>query len=141
MICQGLLYVFLYVHMSFTVVFDRLSVPLGMSLWSQLSYCVWLCLCQQFFCLSVWSFTFTGKCDCDRVNHVVFMISLTTILVKLLQMIWCYVTSFVICQSVWRFLHIFKRCAIHIIMVLCCIHLILEERCGVPVIMGSEKKN
>ena len=73
-------------------------------------------MCKQFFCLSVWSFTFTEKSDCDKVNHVVSMISITTILVKLLQIIWCYVTA--MCQSVWLFLCIFRRYAFLNIMVL-----------------------
>ena len=62
----------------------------------------------------VWSFTFTEKSDCDncdKANHVFSMISITIILVKLLQIIWCYVTSFAMCQSVWLFIFIFKRYA------------------------------
>ena len=45
------------------------------------------CVSSYFACLLDWSFTFTEKSDCDKVSHVVSMISITTILVKLLQMI------------------------------------------------------
>ena len=40
-------------------------------------------------CLSqlVWPFIFTEKSDCDKINFVLSMISVTTILLKLLQMI------------------------------------------------------
>ena len=82
-------------------------------------------------------FTFTDKCDCDKINYLDSMISITTILVKLLQMIWCHLTSFVVCQSVCLFVCIFERYAFHIIMILCPVRLILEERPGVPVLTGN----
>ena len=44
-----------------------------------------LCLCQDLFCLSVSSLTFTEKSDCEKVNHVVSMISSATTFVKLWQ--------------------------------------------------------
>ena len=54
-----------------------------------------LCQCQFIYssvCLcTVWPFTFTEKSDCDKVNLVLFVISIITSFVKLLQMIWGYV--------------------------------------------------
>ena len=66
------------------------------------------------FCLPllVQSLILTGKPNCIKVNHVVSMINTPTILVKLLQMIWCYVTRFMVCQPVWLFLWIFKKISI-----------------------------
>ena len=53
-------------------------------------------------------------------------------LLNLLQMTWFYITSFMICHSVWLFLCISKRYAFHIMMVC---H-ILGDGPGVPAIKG-----
>ena len=78
------------------------------------------------FCLSVLLFTLTEKSDCEKVNHVVFMFSIATTFVKLVQMNLCYVTGFEVCQSVWVSLYIFKRYSFHIIMVLCHTNLVIS---------------
>ena len=97
-----ILYTFLFAHMPSTLsmkitVFHFLCP----SEVSQGIMCLYLC--QKLFCLSVclldWLLTFIEKCDCDKVNHVVSMISITTILVKLMQMIGCYVNELVVCLS------------------------------------------
>lgn len=52
-------------------------------------------------CVSVsvtWSICLIIHLD---VNHVVSMTGITTILVKLLQLMWCYVTSFAMGQSIF----------------------------------------
>ena len=54
-------------------------------------------------------------------------------------MIWCYVTSFVVWQSVWLFLRIFKINTFHIKMILYHRHLILEKRRRRSVIEESKK--
>ena len=86
----------------------RMSICLLLLLWpslcatlylsvKSLKYFVRLCLCSSYF---VFFFTFTEKCHCDKVNHLVSMVSITAILVRLLQMIWCYVTRFAMNVSV-----------------------------------------
>ena len=69
-----------------------------------------LSICQP---LLVWPFTFTEKSDCDitftpTINLALSVISTITILVKLLQMIWCYVTNFLMCQSLSLGLYLWK---------------------------------
>ena len=67
--------------------------------------------------LLVWSFTFIEKCDCDKVNLVLSVNSIITLLVKLLQMIRGYVTSVMVCFVFCLYLR--KTC-------LLCMHLILD---------------
>ena len=59
-------------------------------------------------------FTFTEKSDCDitfnlKIELALSVTSIITVKVKLLQMIWGYVTSFVVRQSVHLFFCIFGR--------------------------------
>ena len=60
--------------------------------------------------LLVWRFNFTKKSDNEDL--VLYVVSIITVLVKLLQMIWSYITSFVVCHSlclsIW--LHLWKIC-------------------------------
>ena len=93
---------------------------------------LYLCMCHQLSCVSVWSLTFTEKSDQDEINHVISMISITAILVKPLHMIWCYIASFVMSQTVWLFLHLQKICISHHDGITS--RLVLEEG---PVITGS----
>ena len=79
-----------YVRMPFTLVYDPIFVP--------------FCTPYHFFCPSVclcyfWPFTFIEKSDCGKINFVLYVISVVMILVKLLQVIWGYITCFVVCQS------------------------------------------
>ena len=89
------------------------------------------------FCLPllVQSLILTEKPNCIKVNHVVSMINTPRILVKLFQMIWCYVTRFMVCQPVWLFLWIFKKISIsHHNGIMSHTP---KERPGVPVITGG----
>ena len=67
-------------------------------LWNQWRYCVsplvpvlypFECLCR------VWHFTFSEKSHCGKINLVLSVISIITILIKLLLIIFGYVTHFV----------------------------------------------
>ena len=80
-------------------------------------------LCQFFdpsvFLCKVSSFTFIEKSDCDKINLILCVISITTMSIMLLQMILGYIYSFVICLSVSMFgIYTFLM-----IMVLCFKHL------------------
>ena len=74
-------------------------------------------LCQ-FFCSSIKFdlFNFTEKCDCEKINFVLFVISVIWILVQLLQMMWVHATSFVVCMSVCLFLTKICISQFHLIM-------------------------
>ena len=79
--------------------------------------------------LLVWTFTFFEKSDCNdtfvpKINLLFFII---TILVKLLRMIYCYITSFVV-------LSVIIRCVFLIITVFC--HLYLMSM-GPPFLLGG----
>ena len=72
--------------------------------------------------LLVRPFTFTEKSDCGNINFVFFVISIMTILVKLLQMICC--CFFFFCVPVFlsvylSFVGIIERYTFHIVMLLC----------------------
>ena len=60
-------------------------------------------LCQFFdpsvFLCKVSSFTFIEKSDCDKINLILCVISITTMSIMLLQMILGYIYRFVICLS------------------------------------------
>ena len=59
------------------------------------------CAILLFICLPllVWPFIFTEKPDCNKIIHVLSVISIIRILIELFQMIWgCICTSFVVCQ-------------------------------------------
>ena len=132
-LCSKSYYIRFRKYMSFPFVYDPLCVPLRVPL-----------LCHLSLCLSAVIFTI---CLIIRVHLEIllwqgkscrFYISITAVLVKLLQMIWCYVTNFAMCQSVWLFIRIFKRYTFYI-MVLSHIRqrLILEVGIGVLVILGG----
>ena len=78
-----------------------------------LSHCtclgIWWIYCVSLSAPILWSIclllfgcplvNFTVKSDCDKINFVLFVISVIIILVKVLQMIWDYITSFKMCQT------------------------------------------
>ena len=77
-----------------------------------------------FLFLLVWPFTFTDISDyvitfTPRINLAPFLISITTDLVELLQMILGCGISFGVCQSLCLSICIRKIYCFHIIMVLC----------------------
>ena len=69
--------------------------------------------------LLVRPFTFTEKSDCGNINFVFFVISIITILVKLLQMIWGFFCVPVFLSVCLSFVGIIERYAFHIVMLLC----------------------
>ena len=68
---------------------------------------VLLCICLS---LLVWPFNFTERPGCAKINLMVSGISVIIILVKLLQMIWGYSTSFKVWQSFCLCLCLWKIC-------------------------------
>ena len=72
---------------------------------------------SSFFHLAatVWPSTFFEKSDCYKMNLRLSVISIITILVKLLQIIWGYITSFVVCQffCLSLYLYLWKMCMSH----------------------------
>ena len=102
---------------------------------------VYLSLCH-FFCSSVY-LPLTFHCHWEiwlwQDKFVLFMISIIAILVKLLQIILVYVTSFMVYWFFCLFICIFERSAFYIAIVLCHICLILVEP-GVPIVEGSWQK-
>lgn len=77
--------------MPFSATFDPISVSLCASLWIREDIvCVYLCS-DKSYC---------GTKFNPKLKIVVSMI-IVTILVKLLHMIWDYVTSFLMCHSVY----------------------------------------
>ena len=65
---------------------------------------IYLSICLSVYlsiCLLDWSFTFTEKSDCDKAKQVLSMISITSILVELTQIIGWYVNSSVVGLSVF----------------------------------------
>ena len=79
------------------------------ALWNESRYCVSatvqviLLICQHLFFFFFWPFIFTEKSDCDiifnsRIKLVLSVTIIIAMLVKLLQMIWGYVTSIFCCQ-------------------------------------------
>ena len=134
-----MLYTYSCALMPSTFVYGSICVPL---------ICPHLCVkSMKVFCLSTWPglypfaclrtirpFTFSEKSDCTKINLVLSAVSIITILVKLLQMIFCYVTSFVVsvCLSLCPCLQKTFISRLHIIMAVRHIHLILV-RPRVPV--------
>ena len=107
-----------YVPIPSTFVYDPICVPCCVYEASEGIVTLYLC---QFFYLSashctVRPLTFTVKSDSDKINLMLSAISIITILVKVLQVIWGSATSFVVCQSVCLFVCIFERYAFHIFM-------------------------
>ena len=47
----------------------------------------------------IWSFTFSDKSDCDKINVVLSVIIIIAILIKLLQILWGYITSFMVASE------------------------------------------
>ena len=106
-ICSEPYYIrFCMYMMPSTFVYGSLCMPICISMWSQWRYCVSLNVAAVILsiCLPllVWPSNFQEKSDRGNINHVVFM-SITIILPKLLLIIWCYVISLALCQSVWIF--------------------------------------
>lgn len=115
-ICSKANYMFLYILMPSIFVYDPVCVMLRTLLWIPWRYWfslpapVLLCICLPLYRLR---------------NVIVFsVISITTILNKLWLMIWSYLTSFVVCQSVSLCLHL-RKIYTQIIKVLCHIRFIL----------------
>lgn len=105
-----ILYTFLYVHISFNFIYEPICVPL-----CEASECI-LCLsaCTDSFVTCLPLLLWPSKSNCEitftgKINLVFSVISLIKILAKLLQMIWVYPTSFVVCQSVCLFLSVSLR--------------------------------
>ena len=67
---------------------------------------------------SDWPSTFIDKSDSDMVTLLLSVITIITILVKLMQLFWGYVTSFGMFQFVCLFFLYLRKVCIHIIMVL-----------------------
>ena len=76
-------------------------------------FCLWSYLCSILYrliklvkicafgfcpCDLLGSTFFIEKCDCDNIILVLFVVIINTILVKLVQMIWNYITGFAVCQ-------------------------------------------
>lgn len=111
-LCLLLLSMYLYVCQLFVRI----------SLWNQWRYCEsqpapvlypFVSLC------TIWHFTFNEKSGCGKINLVLSVISIITILVKLLQIIFGYVTNFVVYVCLSLCLYPQKICIshFHIIMV------------------------
>ena len=64
--------------------------------------------------VTVWPSTFFEKSDCYKMNLKLSVISIITIY-KLLQIIWGYITSFVVCQffCLSLYLYLWKMCMSH----------------------------
>ena len=80
------------------------------ALWNESRYCVSatvqviLLICQHLFFFFCWPFIFTEKSDCDiifnsRIKLVLSATIIIAMLVKVLQMIWGYVTSILMSDS------------------------------------------
>ena len=84
-----------------------------------------------FLPILVSAFTFTGKSDCEiifthKTELALSVTSIITIKIMLLQLIWRYVTNFVVCQSACHFFCICdERYTFCITTVLWNLHLIL----------------
>ena len=65
---------------------------------------------------SVWPFIVTEKSDCDKINFVLVMISIITILVKLLEIILSRVTSFVVYWFFCHFVCVFEWSVFYILI-------------------------
>ena len=92
--------------------------------------CVFACTS---FCLTL---HLPKKFDCDKVNLVLSVITITVVLVKLSQMIWGYINICLVCQSVSGFVSFFGRYAFLIIIVLFHKNFVLVRH-RVPVVAGS----
>ena len=80
---------------------------------------VCVCSCVSSFVhlpASVWPFTVTEKSDCDKINFVLVMISIITILVKLLEIILSRVTSFVVYWFFCHFVCVFEWSVFYILI-------------------------
>ena len=92
------IHVYLYYLCLCTFIYGSICVPL---------ICVYLhvksmkllrlsaCASSLSTCLPLHNLIFTEKSDCGKINLLLSVISINTVLVKLLQMILRYVTSFV----------------------------------------------
>ena len=71
-----------------------------------------------------WPFTFTQKFDCDnrctsRINLVLSLTCIIAMLVKLLEMVWAYITRFLVSVSLCPCLYLWFFKIFHIIVILC----------------------
>ena len=100
------LYTSLFSSMTFTLVCDLIFMPRYNALWSESRYCVSATV-QVILLISLhlfWPFIFTEKSDCDIIfnSSIKLVLSVTIIIalsVKLLQMIWGYVTNILMSDS------------------------------------------
>ena len=112
-----------YVHVQSKSYFINLCMNLYLLLWSMtpflwnlLSSCdVSESIVYDYLCPS---FTFTEKSDFGftvtlKIELVLSVTSIITIKVRVLQMIWVYVASFMVCHSVCPFFCIFERYTWH----------------------------
>ena len=112
-------YIYNHVHVCLLLLSMSLYVChllVRISLWNQWRYCVSppVIVLYPFVCLcTIWHFTFDEKSDCGKINLVLFVISINTILVKLLQIIFGYVTNFVVYICLSLCLYLQKICISH----------------------------
>ena len=108
---------FMYIHMYLyylclcTFVYGSICVPLicaYLHVKSIKVLCLSTCASSLSTCLPLYNLIFTEKSDYTKINLLFSVISIITVLVKLLQMILRYVTSFV-SVSLSIFVRIFKR--------------------------------
>ena len=92
------IHVYLYYLCLCTFVYGSICVPL-ICVYLHVKSIKILCLstCASFLstCLPLYNLTSIEKSDCGKINFLLSVISIITVLVKLLQMILRYVTSFV----------------------------------------------
>ena len=105
-----IIYVFVFTHVFYCCLWTSVCHFIPPSEISEGIVCVSACvniflsICLSVYfsiCLLDWSFTFTEKSDCDKAKQVLSMISITSILVELTQIIGCYVNSSVVGLSVF----------------------------------------
>ena len=130
------IYIKSYIYFPLYLCFPFLSMALFLCYFVppwEVSECI-VCLClYQFFCLTL---HLPKKFDCDKVNLVLSVITITVVLVKLSQMIWGYINISLVCQSVSGFVSFFGRYAFLIIIVLFHKNFVLVRH-RVPVVAGS----
>ena len=92
------IHVYFYQLRLFTFVYGSICVPLICAyphVKSVKVLCLSACVSSLSTCLPLYNLTSTEKSDCGKINLLLSAISIITVLVKLLQMILGYVTSFV----------------------------------------------
>ena len=92
------IHVYLYYLCLCTFVYGVICVPLicaYLHLKSMKVLCLSAFVSSLSTCLPFYNLTFTERSDCGKINLLLSVISIITVLVKLLEMILGYVTSFV----------------------------------------------